>query len=89
MPLTLPGVVAIFSFSFVNIWNELFLAVIFISSESKMTIPVALNSFISKSGVSWDVMSAGLVVALLPTIVIFAFCQKYIIAGLTDGGVKG
>jgi multiple sugar transport system permease protein len=81
--------VAIFSFSFVNIWNELFLAVILISSDSKMTVPVALNSFISKAGVSWDVMSAGIVVALIPTMVIFAFGQKYIVAGLTEGGVKG
>jgi multiple sugar transport system permease protein len=46
LPISLPGLVAIFSFSFVNIWNELFLAVILISSDSKMTVPVALNSFI-------------------------------------------
>jgi len=89
LPISLPGLVAIFSFSFVNIWNELFLAVILISSDSKMTVPVALNSFISKAGVSWDVMSAGIVVALIPTMVIFAFGQKYIVAGLTEGGVKG
>jgi multiple sugar transport system permease protein len=89
LPISLPGIVAIFSFAFVNIWNELFLAVILLSSDSKMTVPVALNSFISKAGVSWDVMSAGIVVALLPTIVVFAFGQKYIVAGLTEGGVKG
>jgi len=89
LPISMPGVIAIFSFSFVNIWNELFLAVIMLSSDTKMTIPVALNSFISKAGVSWDVMSAGIVVALVPTIIVFAFGQKYIVAGLTEGGVKG
>jgi multiple sugar transport system permease protein len=89
LPVSLPGVFAIFSFAFVNIWNELFLAVVLLSSEGKMTVPVALNSFISKAGVSWDVMSAGIVVALVPTIVIFGFGQKYIVAGLTEGGVKG
>ncbi len=89
LPMSLPGIIAIFSFAFVNVWNELFLAVIFLSSDSKMTVPVALNSFISKAGVSWDVMSAGIVIALLPTIVVFAFGQKYIVAGLTEGGVKG
>ncbi|OAA29477.1 sugar ABC transporter permease [Kosmotoga arenicorallina S304] len=88
-PLTLPGLAAIFSFAFVNIWNELFLATMFIFSDDKMTIPVALNSFISKAGISWDIMSAGLVVSLLPTMIIFAFAQKYIIAGLTEGAVKG
>jgi multiple sugar transport system permease protein len=89
LPISLPGLVAIFSFAFVNVWNELFLAVMLISSDNKLTVPVALNSFISKAGVSWDIMSAGIVVALLPTMVIFAFGQKYIVAGLTEGGVKG
>ena len=60
----------------------------FLSSETKMTIPVALNSFISKAGVSWDILSAGIVIALLPTMIIFAFTQKYIVAGLTEGSVK-
>ncbi len=88
LPLSLPGLAAIFSFSFVNTWNELFTAALFINSSEKMTIPVALNSFISKAGIQWNVMGAGLVVALLPTIVVFAFAQKYIIAGLTKGALK-
>ncbi len=88
IPVSLPAIMAIFSFFFVNIWNELFLAVMFLSSNDKMTVPAALNSFISKAGISWGVMSAGLVIALLPTIVVFAFAQKYIIAGLTEGAVK-
>ncbi|MDR2631012.1 MAG: carbohydrate ABC transporter permease [Spirochaetaceae bacterium] len=89
LPISMPGLVAIFSFAFVNVWNELFLAVMLMSTEWKLTVPVALNSFISKAGVSWDMMSAGIVVALLPTMVIFAIGQKYIVAGLTEGGVKG
>lgn len=88
LPITLPGMAAIFCFAFINIWNELFLAVMLLNSPAKMTIPVALNSFISKAGVSWDVMSAGIVVALLPTMIVFGFGQKYIVAGLTEGGVK-
>ncbi|MDO5023095.1 MAG: carbohydrate ABC transporter permease [Eubacteriales bacterium] len=89
LPLTLPGIAAIFCFAFVNIWNELFIAVMMINKSSRYTIPVALNSFISKAGVSWDLMSAGIVVSLLPTMLIFGIGQKYIVAGLTEGGVKG
>lgn len=89
LPLTLPGLAAIFSFAFVNIWNELFLAVMLLSSNHRMTVPVALNSFISKAGVNWGVLSAGIVVALLPTMIVFAFAQKFIIMGLTEGAVKG
>ena len=89
LPLSLPGIAAIFSFSFVNTWNELFVAALFINSSEKMTVPVALNSFISKAGIQWNVMGAGLVIALLPTILVFSFAQKYIIAGLTKGAIKG
>ncbi len=89
LPLTLPGIAAIFCFAFVNIWNELFIAGMMINKASKYTVPVALNSFISKAGVSWDLMSAGIVVSLLPTMIVFGIGQKYIVAGLTEGGVKG
>ncbi len=87
-PLVLPGLSAVFSFSFVNSWNEIFVASLFLNSDNKMTVPVALYSFISKAGVNWGFLSAGLVVALLPTIVIFAFAQRYIVEGLTRGAMK-
>ncbi len=89
LPVTLPGIAAIFSFEFVNFWNELFLAVMLLSTESRMTVPVALNSFIGKAGVSWDILSAGIVMSLLPTMVVFGIGQKFIIAGLTEGSIKG
>lgn len=89
IPVMRSGLAAIFCFAFVNIWNELFVAVLFLSSSDHLTVPVALNSFISKAGISWDILSAGIVVALLPTMLVFAFGQRYIVAGLTEGSVKG
>lgn len=89
LPVTLPGLAATFSFAFVNCWNELFLAIMFLDREMKKTLPVGLNSFIAKADINWGAMSAGAVVALLPTILIFAFAQKYIVQGLTQGAVKG
>lgn len=88
LPLMLPGVAAIFSFSFVQNWNEIFTAALFLNSDSKMTVPVALYSFISKAGIQWNVLAAGIVISLIPTIIVFAFAQKYIVAGLTKGSVK-
>jgi multiple sugar transport system permease protein len=88
VPMMLPGIAALFSFSFVNNWNELFTAALFLDSDKKMTIPVALYSFVSKAGIQWNVLGAGIIVALFPTMVVFAFAQKYIIAGLTQGAVK-
>ena len=89
LPVTLPGLAATFSFAFVNCWNELFLAIMFLDKEVKKTLPVGLNSFIAKADIDWGAMSAGAVIALLPTVLIFAFAQKYIVEGLTQGAVKG
>lgn len=89
MPVTLPGLAATFSFAFVNCWNELFLAIMFLDRESKKTLPVGLNSFIAKADIDWGAMSAGAIIALLPTVLIFAFAQRYIVEGLTQGAVKG
>ena len=88
LPLVLPGLSAVFSFSFVNSWNEIFVASLFLNTEEKMTVPVALYSFISKAGINWGFLSAGLVVALLPTMIVFAFAQRYIVEGLTRGAMK-
>jgi multiple sugar transport system permease protein len=88
IPLLLPGVGSIFSFCFVNSWNEVFTAVLFLHTDSKMTVPVALYSFVSKAGIQWNVMAAAIVVALLPTIVVFSLAQKYIVEGLTQGAIK-
>lgn len=88
IPLLLPGVGSIFSFCFVNSWNEVFTAVLFLHTDSKLTVPVALYSFVSKAGIQWNVMAAGIVVALLPTIVVFSLAQKYIVEGLTQGAIK-
>lgn len=89
LPVFLPNIGAIFSFSFVNSWNEVFTAVLFLHSDHKMTVPVALYSFVSKAGIQWNVMAAGIVVALLPTVLVFAVAQKYIVSGLTQGALKG
>ena len=89
MPVTLPGLAATFSFAFVNCWNELFLAIMFLDREAKKTLPVGLNSFIAKADIDWGAMSAGAIIALLPTVLIFAFAQRYIVEGLTQGAVKG
>lgn len=89
LPVFLPNVGAIFSFCFVNSWNEVFTAVLFLHSDHKMTVPVALYSFVSKAGIQWNVMAAGIVIALLPTVLVFAVAQKYIVQGLTQGALKG
>ncbi len=89
VPVMTPGIIATFIFNFVNCWNELFLSVLLINTDDLKTVPTALNGFISSFNIEWGPMSAAAVLTILPTMVIFAFASRYIVAGLTSGAVKG
>ncbi|MEJ7649038.1 MAG: carbohydrate ABC transporter permease [Nakamurella sp.] len=89
VPVMAPGIVATFIFNFVNCWNELFLSVTLINSDSNKTIPSALNGFISSFNIEWGPMSAAAVLAIIPTMILFAVASKFIVQGLTSGAVKG
>ncbi|MGV8845105.1 carbohydrate ABC transporter permease [Tessaracoccus sp.] len=89
VPVMTPGIIATFIFNFVNSWNELFLAVTLINTDDRKTIPTALNGFISSFNIEWGPMSAAAVLTILPTMVLFAFASRWIVAGLTQGATKG
>lgn len=88
IPIMFPGIVAVFVFAFIGAWNELIAGTIFINSPELWTIPVGLKTLIGKYDVNWGVLMAGGVLALLPTAVMFAFMQKFVVEGLTAGAVK-
>lgn len=88
-PIMMPGISATFIFAFVQNWNELFMAIMFIDKESSKTLPVAMNSFITKFDIDWGSMSAATVLSIIPTVILFAICQRFIVEGLTQGAVKG
>ena len=89
VPLMLPGIASTLIFDFVNLWNELFNANLFLDSDNLKTVTIGLNALIQKFDVAWGEMMAGTIISILPTIVLFAFLRKYMIAGLTSGAVKG
>ncbi|MDO5408639.1 MAG: carbohydrate ABC transporter permease [Eubacteriales bacterium] len=89
VPVIKPGIAATFIFAFINSWNELFMAVMFIDVDAFKTIPVGLNGLILKYDIKWGEMAAGTIMSLVPTMCLFAFAQKYMIEGLTAGSVKG
>ncbi|WP_432589419.1 carbohydrate ABC transporter permease [Streptomyces sp. HD1123-B1] len=89
LPVMKPGIIAAFIFNFVNCWNELFLSVTLLNSDSNKTVPTALNGFISSFNIDWGSMSAAAVFTILPTMLLFAFASRHIVQGLTSGAVKG
>jgi multiple sugar transport system permease protein len=89
LPVVVPGLVATGLFAFLSAWNELMFAVMFLSSQAKMTLPIALATFIGQYQIYWGPMCAGVLTALLPELLLFAYIQKYLIRGLASGAVKG
>ncbi len=88
LPIILPGLASTMIFAFVNAWNELYLAIMFLDDPALKTIPVALNGLILKYDIEWGQLSAGTVISIIPTMIMFGFSQKYMASGLTAGAVK-
>lgn len=89
IPLSAPGLVAVAIFTFTGAWNELLLALIFITSEDKRTVPLGLNYLITGDVFLWGPIMAGAVLSSLPVIILYFMAQRFMVAGMTSGSVKG
>jgi arabinogalactan oligomer / maltooligosaccharide transport system permease protein len=89
LPLAKPAVAVTALFSFMTGWNEFILASIFMEEEVFYTAPVGLRFFVGGFTAQWGYFAAGSIIVSLPVVVLFYYLQKYLIAGLTAGGVKG
>jgi multiple sugar transport system permease protein len=89
MPLTAPGLIAVSVFTFTGAWNELLLALIFITSPDKRTVPVAVNYLITGGVFRWGLIMAAAVSAAIPVMVLYYLGQRFVEQGLAAGAVKG
>ncbi|MGH2559697.1 MAG: carbohydrate ABC transporter permease [Thermomicrobiales bacterium] len=89
LPSALPGLVATSIFGFINAWNELIYAVVLISSPDLQTLPVGLSSMMDENRTEYGMMMAIAALALIPTLLFFAWIQRYLTGGLSAGAVKG
>jgi multiple sugar transport system permease protein len=89
MPLALPGIGATLGFVFTAAWSELLFALMLVNSETSKTFAAGLLGFIGRFAVDWGQMMAASVLALIPACLFFAVLQRYLVAGLTAGAIKG
>jgi multiple sugar transport system permease protein len=89
LPLAAPGLGATAIFTLLNAWDEFFFALIFTSTYSAKTLPVALAEFIGRHSVNWGLLVTGGFIASLPPIVLSLVFYRYIVSGLAAGGLKG
>lgn len=90
LPLAGPGVAAAVIFTFVAVWEEFMFAVTLFGAGDNTTFPVGIT-FLQSEGQSYAFgqLSATIVIALLPALVIFLLLQRYFVKGLLEGGLKG
>ena len=89
LPLALPGVAVTAFFAFLTAWNEYMFAAAFMTGERNYTLPVGMAAaFGDQYQTFWHLMAAGSVLTTLPVLAVFLFAQRFLIGGLTQGGVK-
>jgi multiple sugar transport system permease protein len=89
LPLSAPGVLAAALYAFTQAWNEFLYALVFITDGRLRTLPVGLASFITGDVYGWGYLMSGAVLTTLPVILAYVYLQRYMVEGLTAGGVKG
>lgn len=70
------------------IWNDYLLPSLVINKPGWQTLPLKTYLFFGQFSKRWDLASAGLMLCIIPIVVFYLFCQKYIVKGVTDGAIK-
>lgn len=90
LPLTLPSLVAVGCYTFLNTWDDFLMALVIMQRDSMKTLTVGLaQSFLGEYSNDYGALMAFSVAGSLPIVLLFVFFQKYMISGLTTGAVKG
>jgi multiple sugar transport system permease protein len=89
VPLAAPGVFTAGILAFVNAWDEFLLALSMNSAVAYRTLPVGIQMYQGEFAFPWPTISAALVIAMVPVVVVILVFQERVVSGLTTGGLKG
>jgi len=90
LPVTRPAIVTIVLFAFIASWNEFLAALIFMSKETRFTVPIMLVGVRQGhfGAVDWGALQAGVVISIVPCLLIYALLQKHYVSGMLSGAAK-
>jgi arabinogalactan oligomer/maltooligosaccharide transport system permease protein len=78
-----------FFYAFITAWNEVAFANILLVSDKSYTLPVGLETYVFEFAQNWEKLTAAAMIVTVPAVVVFLVAQRYLVSGLTRGGVKG
>jgi raffinose/stachyose/melibiose transport system permease protein len=87
-PLLTPAWVATAILSFLDFWSEFILPLYFLQSSAKWPMTLAVYNFFGMFESNWNLVSADIVLTILPVVVVYLMGQRYLVSGMTAGAVK-
>jgi raffinose/stachyose/melibiose transport system permease protein len=88
-PLLKPVSSTVFIIIFMSVWNDFTIALYFLNTPNRFTLPLTVYFFFGQYFNSWNLVFADVILIALPVVVVYFFAQKSIIAGMTAGAIKG
>ncbi len=88
-PLLKPVTATLFILNFMGTWNDFNMAIYYLNGSKKMPMTLAVYNFFGQFTQSWNLVSADIVLTVLPVLIVYLLGQKYIVSGMTSGAVKG
>lgn len=89
LPLLTPIMATLFVLNFMTIWNDFTMPLYFLNNSAKWPMTLAVYNFFGTFENSWNLVSADIVLTVVPVLIVFIFGQKYIVGGMSSGAVKG
>lgn len=89
LPLLKPVTVTTIVIVVMSVWNDFMIPLYFFGNSKKWTMPLTVYNFFGRYSREWNLVFADLILTALPVAILYLFCQKYIVSGLTAGSVKG
>ena len=89
LPLIRPAIATVSIFTFISAWNELMFAVTFINKAEYKTLTVGIMSMVGAYTTKWGEIGAGLMIATIPTVIMYLLLSKQVQQSLVAGAVKG
>lgn len=89
LPLARPGIVAVAMFTFLMAWNAYLWALVLTTNPNMYLLPVGIATLKGEYQVQWNELMAAAVVAVVPVLAIYSVLERYLVAGITAGAVKG
>lgn len=88
LPLMTPAMITVLLMKFISVYNDFYTANLYMPSERLGVVSTALYRFMGPYGSKWEIIFAGIIICVIPTLVVFLSLQKYIYDGLVRGAIK-